>query len=87
MLPKPTALGIGDWLLLRENLFFCVCPNCLRELNWRHSDASYQMTGECCAICYRTYPVKHDLQMYRIEGKKCDPTNVEWLFPPRGGLL
>lgn len=77
---KSTALASeGTFLIDRANLIFCLCPVCLNEVNWRHLDATYELTGECCCHAFRAYPANSKCVIYRIDCKPVNMQNVQWL--------
>lgn len=75
MLPQPILVGPNeDSLVPRADLIFCLCCVCLNEVNWRHVDASYQLTASCCTLTFRAWPANKKMAVYRLE---CRPVNMK----------
>ena len=70
----------------RANLFFCLCPDCQGEINWRHYDASHAMHAVFCVSSFVAYPTRPDLEVYAVEarGFKAGPHDAMVIqFPKR----
>lgn len=79
MIPKP-ILVTDPLIVKRADLCFCHCPVCANELNWRHTDMSFGLYAHCCCHVFKAFPANDKMNMYRIEPKPLDMTNVHWLW-------
>lgn len=82
---KSTLIQVGDYIVPRSELLFCLCEKCLNEINWRHVDASYEINGHCCGLVIRGRPMNRHCSMYRLEVKPVDMRNVK-LFPRKRNM-
>lgn len=62
-----------------ERMLFVICPVCLNEVNWQHTDASFELVGACCAIVHRATPANKSMKTYLVKSKPANMKNVHWL--------
>lgn len=79
--PKAVVLNHTTYIVPRELMLFCLCDHCHNELNWRHTDATYELCSQCCEYAFRARPLSPKVDYYRVEKRKADLTNVaRWLY-------